>query len=47
MNIRLEKPGYYVLQDEGQEPKTSDVSRAVRMMQAAIAITMAAAMLML
>jgi adenosylcobinamide-phosphate synthase len=47
MNIRLEKPGYYVLQDEGEVPETADVPLAVRIMQAAIAITLAGALLIL
>ncbi|MCU0637868.1 MAG: cobalamin biosynthesis protein [Methanothrix sp.] len=47
MNIRLEKPGYYVLQDEGDEPRTADVQRALRIMQAAIAITLAGALLIM
>ena len=29
LNIRLEKPGYYVLVEEGTEPETSDVPRAL------------------
>ncbi len=45
LNIRLEKSGYYVLQEKGVEPKTSDVSRALRLMQTAIALTLAAAFL--
>lgn len=47
MNIRLEKPGYYVLQDEGDEPRTADVQRALRIMQRAIAITLAGALLIM
>ncbi|MCX6673018.1 MAG: cobalamin biosynthesis protein [Methanothrix sp.] len=45
LNIRLEKPGYYVLVEEGMEPKTSDVPRALQLMQTAIALTLAAALL--
>jgi len=44
LSIRLEKPGYYVLYDEGQQPQTSDVPRAVGLMQAIIAITIAVAL---
>lgn len=47
LGIRLEKPGYYVLMDEGAEPQTSDVPRALRLMQAAIALTLISALLML
>ena len=47
LNIRLEKSGYYVLVEEGMEPKTSDVSRALQLMQTAIALTLAAALLIL
>lgn len=47
MNIRLEKPGYYVLQDMGKEPQTSDVPRAVGLMQMVIALTLASALLFL
>ncbi len=45
--IRLEKPGFYVLQDEGREPGTADVPRAIRFMQATIALTLAASILAL
>jgi len=47
LNIRLEKSGYYVLVAKGAEPKTSDVLRALRLMQTAIALTLAAALLIL
>ncbi len=47
LNIRLEKPGYYILQDDGKEPLTSDVLRALRQMQAAIALTLAGGLLIL
>jgi adenosylcobinamide-phosphate synthase len=47
LNIRLEKPGYYVLVEEGMEPDTSDVPRALQLMQTAIALTLAAALLIL
>jgi adenosylcobinamide-phosphate synthase len=47
LNIRLEKPGYYALVEEGREPETSDVPRALRLMQTAIAFTLAAALLIL
>jgi adenosylcobinamide-phosphate synthase len=47
LNIRLEKPGYYVLVEEGMVPETSDVPRALHLMQTAIALTLAAALLIL
>ncbi len=47
LNIRLEKPGYYVLVEDGEEPETSDVPRALLLMQTAIALTLAAALLIL
>ncbi len=47
LNIRLEKPGYYVLEEDGKEPETSDVPRALQLMQTAIALTLAAALLIL
>ena len=47
LNIRLEKPGYYVLVEEGMEPETSDVPRALDHMQTAIALTLGAALLIL
>jgi adenosylcobinamide-phosphate synthase len=47
LNIRLEKPGYYVLVEEGMQPQTSDVPRALQLMQTAIALTLAAALLVL
>jgi adenosylcobinamide-phosphate synthase len=47
LGIRLEKPGYYVLVKDGKEPDTLDVPRALRLMQAAIALTLAAALMML
>jgi len=47
LNIRLEKPGYYVLLKEGKETETADVPRALHLMQTAIALTLAAALLIL
>jgi adenosylcobinamide-phosphate synthase len=47
LGLRLEKPGHYVLLEEGREPQTSDVTRAVGMMQVAIALTLASALLFL
>ncbi|MFZ3149232.1 MAG: cobalamin biosynthesis protein, partial [Methanothrix sp.] len=47
LHIRLEKPGYYVLVEEGMVPETSDVPRALHLMQTAIALTLAAALLVL
>jgi len=47
LGIRLEKPGYYVLLRDGKEPDTSDVPRALRLMDAVIAMTLAAALVIL
>jgi adenosylcobinamide-phosphate synthase len=47
LGIRLEKPGYYVLLDGGQEPDTSDVPRAVWFMAATTALTLAASAVIL
>jgi adenosylcobinamide-phosphate synthase len=47
LGIRLDKPGYYVLLDDGVEPRTSDVPRALSLMQTTIAITIAVALLIL
>jgi adenosylcobinamide-phosphate synthase len=47
LGIRLEKPGYYVLLRDGKEPDTSDVPRALQLMQAVIALTLAAALVIL
>ena len=47
LGLRLEKPGYYVLLEEGEEPRTADVPRAVGLMQMAIALTLASALLFL
>jgi cobalamin biosynthesis protein CobD/CbiB len=47
LRIRLEKPGFYVLLAEGREPKTADVPGAIRLMQATIALTLAASILAL
>jgi cobalamin biosynthesis protein CobD/CbiB len=47
LNICLEKPGYYVLVEDGEEPEMADVPRALIHMQTAIALTLAAALLML
>ncbi len=47
LGIRLDKPGFYVLLDEGKEPDTSDIPRAVWFMEATIALTLAASIAML
>ncbi len=47
LGIRLEKPGYYVLLKEGKEADTLDVPRALRLMQAVIALTLAVALVIL
>lgn len=47
LGIRLEKPGYYILLDEGKEPETRNVPTAVRFVGAAAAITILASALIL
>jgi adenosylcobinamide-phosphate synthase len=47
LGLRLEKAGFYVLLEEGREPDTADVPRALRLMQATIALTLAASLLIL
>jgi adenosylcobinamide-phosphate synthase len=47
LNIRLEKPGYYVLLEDGKRPKTSDVQRAVRFVGLTIALTLIASIVMM
>lgn len=47
LGIRLEKPGYYVLLEDGRVPDTSDVPRALRFMQITIGLTLAFSILIL
>ena len=47
LNIRLEKPGYYILFDEGKEPDTKDVPAAVRFVGATAAFTLLASAIIL
>ena len=47
LGLRLEKPGGYVLLDEGKEPQTSDVPLAIGLIQRAIFLILAAALLIL
>ena len=47
LSIRLEKPGFYVLLDEGREPETKDVPAAVRFVGATAALTLLASALIL
>lgn len=47
LGIRLEKVGHYVLLEEGKDPETADISKAVRFMQITIALTLAASVLAL
>jgi adenosylcobinamide-phosphate synthase len=42
LSIRLDKPGFYVLVDDGREPDTADIPRAIRFMETTIALTLAA-----
>lgn len=47
LGLRLEKPGSYVLLDEGEEPQTRDVPLAIGLIQRAIFLILAAALLIL
>jgi len=47
LGLRLEKPGSCVLLDEGKEPQTSDVPLAIGLIQRAIFLILAAALLIL
>ncbi|MCK9587561.1 cobalamin biosynthesis protein [Methanothrix soehngenii] len=47
LGIRLEKPGQYILLEENPDPKTQDISRAIGLMQSAIALTLLAAIISL
>jgi adenosylcobinamide-phosphate synthase len=41
LGIKLEKPGYYALFEEGPKPTAADISRALRLIGVTIAITLA------
>jgi len=41
LNIRLEKPGQYVLLEDNPDPETRDIFRAISLIQSAIALTLA------
>ncbi len=47
LKIRLEKPGFYVLFDEGKEPDAKDVPAAVRFVGTTVAITLITSILIL
>jgi len=47
LGIRLEKPGFYVLLDNGKEPETQDILLAVRLVGTTIAITLLTSILIL
>ena len=47
LNIRLEKPGQYILLEENPEPQTGDIFRATALMQSAVALTLLAAIILL
>jgi adenosylcobinamide-phosphate synthase len=47
MGVRLEKPGFYVLLEDGRDARTSDIPRAVRLIGWASLLTAAASMLLL
>jgi len=47
LSIRLEKPGFYVLFDEGKEPETKDVAVAVRFVATVAILTISVSALIL
>jgi adenosylcobinamide-phosphate synthase len=47
LGIRLEKPGFYVLLDDGKKPETQDVPTAVKFVGTAAALTLLASALIL
>jgi adenosylcobinamide-phosphate synthase len=47
LGIRLEKPGFYVLLEEGKEPETQDIPLAVRLVGTTVAITLLTSILIL
>jgi len=47
LGIRLEKPGFYVLLDEGKEPETQDIPLAVRLVGTTVATTLLTSILIL
>lgn len=47
LGIRLEKPGYYVLLEQGKKPEIADVQRAVRFVGLTIALTLMASIITL
>ena len=47
LGIRLEKPGFYVILDEGREPNTQDIPLAVRLVGTTIATTLLTSILIL
>lgn len=47
LGVRLEKPGFYILFEEGRDPDPSDLPRALGLMERAVALTLAAALLTL
>ncbi|MDD1759067.1 MAG: cobalamin biosynthesis protein, partial [Methanothrix sp.] len=47
LGIRLEKPGFYTLNEDGTQPQTSDIPKAIGLMKAVIGLTLAAALALL
>ncbi|HWQ19422.1 MAG TPA: cobalamin biosynthesis protein [Methanotrichaceae archaeon] len=47
LGVRLDKPGYYVLMDEGAEPRREDISRALRLVGTTMALTIIISLLVL
>jgi adenosylcobinamide-phosphate synthase len=47
LEIRLEKPGYYIIMDQGRPPQPEDIRRSLGYMTAVIALTLAASIIAL
>jgi adenosylcobinamide-phosphate synthase len=47
LGVRLDKPGYYVLLDEGSEPHKEDIARALWLVGTAMALTLVISLLVL
>lgn len=47
LEIRLEKPGYYIILDQGRPPQPGDIRRSLRYMAAVIALTLGASIIAL
>lgn len=47
LGVRLDKPGYYVLMDEGTEPRPEDIGRALRLIGITMTLTIIISLLVL